>query len=243
VKTVRFTHVVQRSGKPYVHTLWVSPEKDSEFARARKECRVMTIHSGGGKAEFGVVGFEADRPAGSQFLVFPRPLKPFEDRRVIGIKFDQVAQPDVVAATAYPPRTGTAKARSRAAGAPAVARDDLKKSAYASPRRTKPAEAETSARPNPVETSEAAAERDAGASTARRPARATPAAGPTKASRGAGPTRGPEQRKAGEQVGGAVLQNFLREIRSAVKELDADKPMAAHRRLERLLRQADNANL
>ncbi|MDO8543858.1 MAG: hypothetical protein Q7S40_25730 [Opitutaceae bacterium] len=51
MNTVRFTQVVEKCGRPHVHTLWVTPEKDSEFMRAHKAGRVMTISHSGGKTE------------------------------------------------------------------------------------------------------------------------------------------------------------------------------------------------
>jgi hypothetical protein len=94
-QTVRFTQVVERSGRPQVHTLWVPPEQDAEFKRARDSHRLMTIESGSisGKADAGLVGFDSAHRDGGQFLIFPKSLKRFEGSRVIGIKFDLIEQP------------------------------------------------------------------------------------------------------------------------------------------------------
>jgi hypothetical protein len=99
IKTVRFTQVVERSGQPQVHTLWLPPDKDPELQRAQKAHRVMTIESGGagGKTDVGRVGFSPDSKRPAQFLIFPKSLKTFEGARVVGIKFDLVAQPKLAA--------------------------------------------------------------------------------------------------------------------------------------------------
>jgi hypothetical protein len=96
---VRFTQVVERSGRPHVHTLWVPPAKDAEFKRARESHRLMTIQSGSisGKADAGFVGFDPAHPEGGQFLIFPKSLKRFEGARVVGIKFDLIEQPPLTA--------------------------------------------------------------------------------------------------------------------------------------------------
>jgi hypothetical protein len=92
--------VVARSGEPHVHTLWVAPEKDPEFSRARKADRVMTVQRGSGTTDFGTVGFEAGHAGEKQYLVFPKTLKRFAGARVVGIKFDLVTQPKAVPAKA-----------------------------------------------------------------------------------------------------------------------------------------------
>lgn len=94
MKSVRFSEVVEHSGRPQVHALWIAPEEDPEFQRVRKADRVMTIEPRGhGKADCGVVGFDANRQRGSQILVFPKSLKRYDGREVVGIKFDLVEQP------------------------------------------------------------------------------------------------------------------------------------------------------
>ncbi len=66
----------------------MDPAKDRELQAEVKAKRVMTVFqdSVGNKADRGVVGFE---PGPSrQFLVFPKPLRGFEGRNVVGIKYD-----------------------------------------------------------------------------------------------------------------------------------------------------------
>lgn len=88
MKTVRFSKIVQAVGKPESHLLLVAPEKDSELRKALKNHRVMTLfqQTVGNEAEHGVVGFE--KGTARQYLVFPRSLRSFEGRRVVGIKYD-----------------------------------------------------------------------------------------------------------------------------------------------------------
>lgn len=93
VKTVRFSQVVQKSGKPEVYLLWAAPEQDSQFAKALKAGRIMTVHQGHGHTDFGVVGYE--KGANEQLLIFPKSLKSFEDKRVVGVKYDLVAEHEV----------------------------------------------------------------------------------------------------------------------------------------------------
>jgi hypothetical protein len=97
VKTVRFSRVVETAGRPHVHTLWVAPDKDAEFKRARDAHRVMTLTAAHGKTEAGVVGYE-ERQQSSEFLIFPKSLARFDGARVVGIKFDLVEQPKFTAA-------------------------------------------------------------------------------------------------------------------------------------------------
>ena len=97
-KRIRFTNVVARSGTPHAHTLWVSPEKDSELKQALKANRVMTIvqTAGGGKADYGTIGFDRTHAQGAQILIFEKSLRIFEDAKIIGIDFDLVEQPTKV---------------------------------------------------------------------------------------------------------------------------------------------------
>jgi hypothetical protein len=49
---------------------------------------VMTIQNSESGTEFGLVGFKQSKTA--SYLVFPKSLKRFEDKRVIGINWDLV---------------------------------------------------------------------------------------------------------------------------------------------------------
>ena len=88
MKTVRFSQVVARSGQPEVYTLWTAPEDDREFQTALKEHRVLTVHqeTTGSRKDYGEVGFTKDRSG--NFFIFPKSLKAFEGRRVVGVKYE-----------------------------------------------------------------------------------------------------------------------------------------------------------
>jgi hypothetical protein len=168
LKTVRFSRVVDAAGRPRPHTLWVAPERDPEFKRAQTAHRVMTIAHERGKTDVGAVGY-APGEGGSEFLVFPKSLARFAGARVVGVDFDLVEQPKLVAAKAAWKAPPADKKRPRGKGAEVVAFE--------------------------------------------------PAA--TK--------RAPEKKAEPD------AKYLLREIRAALKELDAGKSMPAYRRLERAL--------
>jgi hypothetical protein len=88
METVRFAKIVESSGKPDTHLLLTDPAKDKTLQAAIKSNRVMTVHqeSGSTKTDYGTVGFEEG--ASRQFLLFPKTLKPFAGKRVVGIKYD-----------------------------------------------------------------------------------------------------------------------------------------------------------
>lgn len=88
MKTVRFSKVVDESGKPEPHLLLVAPEKDPALKKALKSHRVMTLfqQTVGNSAEHGTVGFE--KGSARQYLIFPKSLRSFEGRRIVGIKYD-----------------------------------------------------------------------------------------------------------------------------------------------------------
>ena len=88
VKTARFAQVVEKAGKPDVYTLWQKPAQDRHLQSEIKNNRVMTIQRSESGTEFGMVGF---KPAeGASHLVFPKSLKRFENRRIVGINWDLV---------------------------------------------------------------------------------------------------------------------------------------------------------
>ncbi len=83
VKTTRFRVVVDTSGQPEIHTLWLKPNADRPFQAMLKNNRVMTIRASQTGTEFGVVGFHKDKTA--RYLTFPRSVKRFEGQRIVGI--------------------------------------------------------------------------------------------------------------------------------------------------------------
>ena len=88
IGTVRFSKIVETVGKPSVHLLWIDPEKDNILQKAIKANRVMTIHqlTVGTKTDYGTIGFEKN--VSGQVLIFPKSLRSFADKRVIGVKYD-----------------------------------------------------------------------------------------------------------------------------------------------------------
>lgn len=93
VKTVRFTKVVEKCGKPQIHLLLSQPEKDRTLQTAVKSNRVMTVtqQSVGTKKDRGEIGFEAK--TGRQFLIFPKNLRAFAGKTVVGINYDLLSVP------------------------------------------------------------------------------------------------------------------------------------------------------
>lgn len=87
-KTVRFTQVVAKCGKPAVHDQWVVPEKDEPLKKAVKGDRVMTvhIHTVGAQKDHGEVGLV--NKGQHVLLIFPKSLRAFAERRVVGINYD-----------------------------------------------------------------------------------------------------------------------------------------------------------
>jgi len=88
VKTARFAQVVEKAGKPEVYTLWQKPAQDRHLQLEIKNNRVMTTQRSQAGTEFGIVGFK--QAAGASYLVFPKSLKRFENKRIVGINWDLV---------------------------------------------------------------------------------------------------------------------------------------------------------
>lgn len=86
VKTARFAGVAEKAGEPEPHTLWQQPAQDRRLQSAIRNHRVMTIQKSDAGTEFGIVGFK--ERAGARYLVFPKSLKRFENKRIVGIKWD-----------------------------------------------------------------------------------------------------------------------------------------------------------
>lgn len=92
-KTVRFDALVKESGQPEQVTLWTKPEDDREFMSAVKARRVVTVmqNNVGTKKDFGLVGFYPKDKAA--FLAFPKRISEADETKVVGIKYEQLAQP------------------------------------------------------------------------------------------------------------------------------------------------------
>ena len=88
VKTARFAQVVEKTGKPKVYTLWQKPAQDRHLQSEIKNNRVMTIQKSEAGSEFGIVGFKEKK--GASYLIFPKSLKRFENKRIVGINWDLI---------------------------------------------------------------------------------------------------------------------------------------------------------
>ena len=88
VKTARFAQMVEKCGEPNVYTLWQKPRADRHLQSEIKSNRVMTVQKSESGTEFGIVGFK-DRK-GASYLVFPKSLKRFENKRVVGINWELI---------------------------------------------------------------------------------------------------------------------------------------------------------
>lgn len=86
VKTARFAQVAEKCGAPEVYTLWQKPREDRHLQSEIKNNRVMTIQPSDAGSEFGIIGFKERK--GARYLVFPKSLKRFENKRIVGIKWD-----------------------------------------------------------------------------------------------------------------------------------------------------------
>ena len=87
-KTARFSQVVEKCGGPQVYTLWQKPAADRHFQAQIKNSRVVTIQKSESGTDFGVVAFKGTK--GATYLVFPKSLKRFSDKRIIGIDWTLV---------------------------------------------------------------------------------------------------------------------------------------------------------
>jgi hypothetical protein len=87
-KTKRFSDVIESAGKPEPYTLWQKPSQDRRLQSEIKNHRVMTILKSEAGTEFGIVGFKEQK--GATYLISPKSLKRFENRRIVGINWDLV---------------------------------------------------------------------------------------------------------------------------------------------------------
>jgi hypothetical protein len=90
VKTARFSRVVEKCGKPQVYTLWQKPAADRHLQSQIKKNRVMTILKSESGTDFGIVGFKQRN--GASYLLFPKSLKRFAEKRIIGIDWALVCE-------------------------------------------------------------------------------------------------------------------------------------------------------
>jgi hypothetical protein len=89
-KTIRFSHIVEECGQPNVYTLWEKPAADRRLQAQLKNNRVMTVQKSESGTDFGIIGFKERK--GARYLVFPKSLTQFADKRVIGIDWARVRE-------------------------------------------------------------------------------------------------------------------------------------------------------
>jgi hypothetical protein len=82
-KIARFSLVVENCGKPQVYTLWQKPSADRHLQAQIKKNRVMTILKSESGTDFGIASFKESKDA--RYLIFPKSLKRFAEKRIIGI--------------------------------------------------------------------------------------------------------------------------------------------------------------
>jgi hypothetical protein len=90
VKTARFSRVAETCSMPQVYTLWQKPSADRHLQAQIKNNRVMTILRSASGTDFGIVGLKERKDA--RYLFFPKSLKRFADKRIIGIDWSLVRE-------------------------------------------------------------------------------------------------------------------------------------------------------
>ncbi|MEI9895372.1 MAG: hypothetical protein WDN28_16160 [Chthoniobacter sp.] len=117
MKTARFSQVVAKCGQPEVHVAWIAPARDRVLQAAVKTNRVMTVlqENVGTKADHGIVGFEAGQ--NRQFLIFPKSLRSFAGRGIVGIQYDLLDSREVSQKDQAPPARLSKSQRPRRASA------------------------------------------------------------------------------------------------------------------------------
>jgi hypothetical protein len=88
IKTARFSKVVEECGVPKIHTPWRRPSDDREFQTQLKNSRVMTVLKTERGTDFGSAGFRETKDG--RYLIFPKSLKRFANRRIVGIDWELV---------------------------------------------------------------------------------------------------------------------------------------------------------
>jgi hypothetical protein len=122
--SVRFSVVVQTGGQPQLYLPLANPRQDREFMRAVRDERVLSLKQEptGSKKDFGIVGLVEEKFV--SYLVFPKTLRKFAGKRVIGIKYDTLKQSKLTTARGAspgkkPPRNPLARAAINSRRAPA----------------------------------------------------------------------------------------------------------------------------
>ena len=85
VNTARFSEVVEKCGEPKIYTPWQKPSADRHFRAQLKNNRVMTILKSESGTDFGIADFKERK--GARYLIFPKSLNPFANKRIVGINW------------------------------------------------------------------------------------------------------------------------------------------------------------
>jgi hypothetical protein len=220
VKTARFADVVKTGGVPEIHLTWTAPAEDPVLKRAIREHRLMTLHqrTRGARKDYGTVGFEPGPNV--QFLVFPKTLRRFAGRKVVGVQYDLFgsrlsALSDSPGVSAFPSRL---KKKKTEAARPAT------QPAKPANRRGKPVK-------RPPEPAPARDSRPASGTLSPAVKAGSESAGPAHASSGKPEVAGPMMAKKGT----APQDPVMREVWEAVRELRAGQARKSQKRLEALL--------
>src|SRR5258707_12117132 len=233
MNTVRFSEVVNSSGRPDTHLLLMAPTKDKELQAAIKANRVMTVYQGSGstKTDYGTIGFAEG--SSRQFLLFPKTLKLFEGKRVVGIKYDLLeSTPVSKEETTSKPKSGKASRPTRDQGPTEV---DLRPASPEGNRADKPAAEQTNTAPKSL--TEALA-RSAGTTTSK--TEPSPRVQPqAKESVKAPPEKVvefPKQESNTQRSGRSdELEELKRRVRAAIDVLEQGKQVAAYNLLKRIV--------
>ncbi len=92
MKSVRFSQVVAKCGRPETLLLLMDPKKDRALQAAVKAQRVMTLMQASvrTKTDWGEAGFHPGNQR--QYLLFPKSLAKFAGKAVIGIKYELLSE-------------------------------------------------------------------------------------------------------------------------------------------------------
>lgn len=95
MKSVRFSQVVAKCGRPETLLLLMDPKKDRALQAAVKAQRVMTVMQSPvrTKTDWGEAGFHPGSQR--QYLLFPKSLAAFAGKAVIGIKYELLSDAQV----------------------------------------------------------------------------------------------------------------------------------------------------
>jgi hypothetical protein len=101
-ETVRFMEVLRVGGQPKSYLPLADPRSDKSFMRAAREHRIVSLKQTptGTHKDFGVVGVLWEKYV--SYLIFPKSLARFENKRVIGIKYEQIEEVPMVAPHSLP---------------------------------------------------------------------------------------------------------------------------------------------